>query len=141
MTRSKPVQSTSLATAIALVLAGIGVPQEAAEAQEAAAQGELQEILVVGSRIKRQDEVAVSPIQTLSEEDLRLNGSLSLGDTLQTLPTVGPSLNLNGSAGTAHGTSSINLRNLGENRTLSADGGRFRDEFGAYAVHLYRIGD
>lgn len=118
MTRSKPVQSPSLAAAIALVLAGLGVPQDAAQAQEAAAQGELQEILVVGSRIKRQDEVAVSPIQTLSEADLRLNGSLSLGDTLQTLPTVGPSLNLNGSAGTAHGTSSINLRNLGENRTL-----------------------
>ena len=29
---------------------------------------------------------------------------------------------------------------LGENRTLSADNGQFRDEFGPHAVHLYRIG-
>jgi hypothetical protein len=29
---------------------------------------------------------------------------------------------------------------LGENRTLSSDNGRFRDEFAPHAVHLYRIG-
>ena len=118
MTRPKPMQSKTVATAIALALAGTAIPSGVARAQEAAPRDELQEILVVGSRIRRQDEIAVSPVQTLSEADLRINGSLSLGETLQTLPTVGPSLNLNGSAGTSHGTSSINLRNLGENRTL-----------------------
>ena len=28
---------------------------------------------------------------------------------------------------------------IGENRTLEARGGRFADEFGPHAVHLYRI--
>jgi outer membrane receptor protein involved in Fe transport len=119
MSRSSRTHSSTLAAAVALSLAGLGAPQGAARAQAAAAAGdELQEILVVGSRIRRQDEVSSSPVQTLGEADLRINGSLSIGETLQTLPAVGPSLNLNGSAGTSHGTSSINLRNLGENRTL-----------------------
>jgi len=98
----------------AMAAAYVGATAAPAVAQEAA----LEEVLVVGSRIKRVDEISSSPVQTLGEADLRINGALSLADTLQTLPTVGPSLNLNGSAGTSHGTSSINLRNLGENRTL-----------------------
>ena len=87
-----------------------------ASAQEEGAT--VEEVVVLGSRIKRQDEVSSSPIQTLSENDLRIDGSLSLGETLQNLPSVGSSLNSNGSAGTGHGSSSINLRNLGENRSL-----------------------
>lgn len=84
----------------------------------------LEEIRIVGTRIIRRDEVASSPIQTLSENDLRADGSLSIGETLQTLPFVGPSLNANGSAGTSHGSSSLNLRNLGENRSLVLVNGR-----------------
>ena len=118
MTDSKPMPTMPLAVAIAVALGTLGATPGAAEAQAAAARAEMQEILVTGSRIKRQDEISSSPIQTLGEEDLRIDGSLSIGETLQSLPAVGPSLNLNGSAGTSHGTSSINLRNLGENRTL-----------------------
>ncbi len=78
----------------------------------------IEEVVVTGSRIKRQDEVSNSPVQSLSEDDLRIDGSLSIGETLQSLPSVGSSLNSNGSAGTSHGSSSINLRNIGENRSL-----------------------
>jgi iron complex outermembrane receptor protein len=97
-----------------------------AQAQDTAAQvaPAIEEIMIVGSRIMRQDEVSSSPVQTLSEDDLRADGSLSLGETLQSLPSVGPSLNANGSAGTSHGSSSLNLRNLGENRSLVLVNGR-----------------
>ena len=78
----------------------------------------LEEVVIIGSRIRRQDEVSSSPVQTLSEEDLRIDGSLSIGETLQQLPSVGPSLNSNGSAGTSHGSRSLNLRNLDPNRNL-----------------------
>ncbi len=78
----------------------------------------LEEVVITGSRIRRQDEVSSSPVQTLTEEDLRVDGSLSIGETLQQLPSVGPSLNSNGSAGTSHGSSSLNLRNLEPNRNL-----------------------
>jgi len=119
MTKPSTRRSPSVSLAVALALAGFGTTGAAAQAQEAMrTETALEEVLVVGSRIKRVDEISSSPVQTLGESDLRINGSLSIGETLQTLPTVGPSFNSNGSAGTSHGTSSINLRNLGENRTL-----------------------
>lgn len=85
---------------------------------QSADEGAIEEVVVTGSRIKRRDEVSNSPVQTLNEDDLRIDGSLSIGETLQNLPSVGSSLNSNGSAGTSHGSSSINLRNLGNNRSL-----------------------
>jgi outer membrane receptor protein involved in Fe transport len=96
-------------------LGGLAVPAAMAQENTGAT---IEEVVVTGSRIKRQDEVANSPVQTLSEDDLRIDGSLSIGETLQSMPSVGSSLNSNGSAGTSHGASSINLRNLGENRSL-----------------------
>ncbi len=77
-----------------------------------------EEVSVVGSRIKRQDEVSNSPVFTLSGDDLNATGLVSMGEMLQELPGVGFSLNSNGSGGVSHGTSSINLRNLGANRAL-----------------------
>ncbi|WP_340677239.1 TonB-dependent receptor [Paraglaciecola sp.] len=74
-------------------------------------------ISITGSRIKRQSETP-SPVQSFDFDDLNQNGVISLGDVLQELPSVGSSLNGNGSAGTSHGSSSINLRNLGDNRSL-----------------------
>jgi len=74
-------------------------------------------IAVTGSRIKRQGDTP-SPVQELDLQALTQTGAVSLGDALQELPSVGASLNGNGSGGTSHGTSSLNLRNLGNNRSL-----------------------
>ncbi|MGB5345990.1 MAG: TonB-dependent receptor plug domain-containing protein, partial [Woeseia sp.] len=104
-----------LPAAATAALLGCLVPVAQAQTDDGAT---IEEVVVTGSRIKRSDEVSSSPIQTLNEDDLRIDGSLSIGETLQTLPSVGSSLNSNGSAGTSHGASSINLRNLGENRSL-----------------------
>jgi iron complex outermembrane receptor protein len=78
---------------------------------------QLEVIAITGSRIKRQGDTP-SPVQELNLEALNQTGAVSLGDVLQELPTVGASLNGNGSGGTSHGTSSLNLRNLGNNRSL-----------------------
>ncbi|MDP2284910.1 MAG: TonB-dependent receptor plug domain-containing protein, partial [Pseudohongiella sp.] len=113
-----------LCNAIALAISGftvIAAPGALAQTEGAV---QIEEIRIVGSRIIRQDEVSTSPVQTLSEADLRADGSMSIGETLQSLPFVGPSLNNNGSAGTSHGSSSLNLRNLGENRSLVLVNGR-----------------
>lgn len=115
---ANPCRRLTLPSAIMFAVGGsVGLSSQLAIAQPGAAP-EVEEIRIVGSRIIRQDEVSASPVQTLSEEDLRADGSLSIGETLQNLPFVGPSLNSNGSAGTSHGSSSLNLRNLGENRSL-----------------------
>lgn len=96
---------------------GLALPAEALQSADADDMT-FEEVTVVGSRIKRQDEVANSPVFTLSGDDLRASGLNSVGEILQELPGVGFSLNSNGSGGVSHGTSSINLRNLGANRSL-----------------------
>ena len=98
-------------------------------------------VIVTGSRI-RKDASAVGPLQTLTSQDIAQAAPTSVGDILQKLPSVGVSLNSNGSQGTSYGVSAINLRYLGSaegsgNRTLvlvdghrwvNAAGGRsFRD--------------
>ena len=42
---------------------------------------QIEEIRNVGSRIVRQDEVSTSPVQALSDADLRADGSMSFGET------------------------------------------------------------
>ncbi|KGJ99292.1 TonB-dependent receptor [Thalassotalea sp. ND16A] len=106
------------AIAIAIISActfGTGPVFSAEESEEV--NQDMEVIAVTGSRIKRQRETP-SPVQDLDAEALNQTGSLSLGEVLQTLPSVGSSLNGNGSSGTSHGTSSLNLRNLGANRSL-----------------------
>ncbi|WP_323846393.1 TonB-dependent receptor [Microbulbifer magnicolonia] len=111
-----PFVRTPISAVVAAVALGILSSPVIAQNQRGAS--EIEEVAVVGSRIKRSDEVVTSPVQTLSADDLRVSGSVSIGETLQELPSVGSSLNGNGSAGTSHGSSSLNLRNLGENRSL-----------------------
>ena len=100
------------------------------------------EITVTGSRIQRRDASSVGPLTTLTAQDIQFTAPTSVGDLLQVLPSVGVSLNSNGTQGTSYGVSAINLRYLGSaegsgNRTLvlvdghrwvNAVGGRsFRD--------------
>jgi outer membrane receptor protein involved in Fe transport len=102
----------------------------------------LSEVVVTGSRIQRSDASSVGPLTTLDARDIAAAAPTSAGDLLQALPSVGVSLNSNGTQGTSFGVSSINLRYLGSaegsgNRTLvlvdghrwvNAVGGRgFRD--------------
>ena len=128
---------------LAATLAGATSLAATAQTPVASADDEaLSEVVVTGSRIQRRDASAVGPLTTLTADDIALAAPTSAGDLLQALPSVGVSLNSNGTQGTAFGVSSINLRYLGSaegsgNRTLvlvdghrwvNAVGGRgFRD--------------
>ncbi|MEO5829022.1 MAG: TonB-dependent receptor plug domain-containing protein, partial [Rhodanobacter sp.] len=119
--------------AIAAALATGAIPQ-AAHAQDVSgkdasnAKAEqpktLEAVSVVGSRIRRQDETAASPVFTMERDEIEATGVISVGALLQELPSVGSSFNSTGSGGTSHGSSSINLRNLGANRSLILVNGR-----------------
>lgn len=112
------------------------------EQADESAPDEAGDIVVTGSRIGRRDAMTVGPISSVTSEDIAIAAPTSAGDLLQALPSVGVSLNSNGTQGTSFGVSSINLRYLGSaegsgNRTLvlvdghrwvNAVGGRgFRD--------------
>lgn len=82
-------------------------------------------IEVTGSRIKRTDMEAVTPIVSVSGDDIRKTGALNISEALNKLPIMIPDLgdttsNYNGSAG----MSSQNLRGLGAERTLVLVNGR-----------------
>ena len=106
------------AIALAIISTNVVFITPALSAQESTEAAKKTEVIsITGSRIKRQSETA-SPVQELDFEALNQTGSMSLGEVLQALPSVGSSLNGNGSSGTSHGSSSLNLRNLGANRSL-----------------------
>ena len=84
-------------------------------------------IIVTGSRIARKDLVATSPVNVISEDALELTGFNQVATVLNELPQAG----IPGSVDTAtnfrtstSGLNTIDLRNLGEERTLILVNGR-----------------
>lgn len=97
-------------------IAAFGVTAGAASAQQTAAGTET--VIVTGSRIPQRNLEGASPVTTVTAEDVKLQGSTTLGDLMRTLPSAvqdgdGDSVT-NGTAG----ISTIDLRNLGAKRTL-----------------------
>ncbi len=93
-------------------------PDEAAEDEE--------QIVVTGSRIARPELEASTPIQVLTSESIASQGSQNISDILNELPAVGigtSRTNTNFST-TGNGQATVNLRNLGSNRTLVLQNGR-----------------
>lgn len=83
-------------------------------------------IVVTGSRIQRDGSEAPVPITVFSSQDLEASGEVELAEALAELPSV--SSELNGGTVTGNiqnsGLDAINLRNLGDNRTLVLIDGR-----------------
>lgn len=111
-------------TAVVAMLA-MGVGAQGAIAQDADTEEsiEVEEVVVTGSRIKRADLASVSPVSVVSNADINLAGNINVEQTLNELPALAPnttSTTNNGGTGIA----SIDLRELGANRTLVLQNGR-----------------
>ncbi|MBK9655154.1 MAG: TonB-dependent receptor [Rhodanobacteraceae bacterium] len=98
-------------------------PHAAADAQDAPATDTLARVEVVGSRIKRVDVESSEPVIVLEREQLERSGLMSVGDILQDLTVHGAALNTTVNNG-GDGTTRIDLRNLGPQRTLVLVDGR-----------------
>jgi outer membrane receptor protein involved in Fe transport len=98
--------------------AGLYVPGAAAQDQE------LEQIVVTGSRIARQDFVANSPLTTVTQEQIVQNQDVTLDTYLNTLPQVNPAGTTTSNNPGNGGQSNINLRGLGSNRNLVLIDGR-----------------
>jgi len=102
----------------------------------------VEEIVVTGSRLRRDDLSAPSPTVVLSEDDVRLSGRLTLEGLMNELPQ----LNADGTASTANisqgGMHTANLRSLRPERTLVlVNGKRFTPANESGLVDLSRIPD
>jgi outer membrane receptor protein involved in Fe transport len=78
---------------------------------------------ITGSRIKSLDAETASPIVTLSAEAIKVEGIRNVEQLLNNLPQVFADQGAQVSNG-ATGTATVNLRNLGSNRTLVLVNGR-----------------
>jgi iron complex outermembrane receptor protein len=120
MTTSRSLQQ-AVRFALATITASAGVAT--ANAQTAPAQAEeataapLTEVVVTGSRLKTPNETSISPISTVSAADITETGLTRVEDVLNNLPMVFAGMNSTTSNGN-DGTASIDLRGLGNQRTL-----------------------
>lgn len=115
----------------ALVLAGIGTLAAPLAAQESPAEGAAaaageDAIIVTGSRLARETYDTPAPVIGVSAEDLVEAGDSELSETLADLPQLSSTTNDSTVTGNTQnsGLSSIELRNLGANRTLVLIDGR-----------------
>ncbi len=99
-----------------------------AQAPQADASAEPDEAIVVtGSRIRRPDLESASPVAVVDSQQIQSQGIVNTQDLLQKLPQVGiPGLSRTNSnfLTSGNGVATINLRNLGDSRTLVLVNGR-----------------
>ncbi|MES2156172.1 MAG: TonB-dependent receptor [Pseudomonadota bacterium] len=115
------------ASATALTLAAFAAPaiaQDSAAAPQAEEQPAAADIVVTGSLIARPNNVAVSPIVTVSDELVQQSGQITLEDSLNQLPGFTPSGNAGTGGQGSGGRATLNLRGLGSNRNLILLDGR-----------------
>ncbi len=113
----------SAATLLASLALGTGAIAQDADTEEAS----VEEVVVTGSRIARKDLVAASPVNVISTAAIELAGVNSVATILNELPSAG----VPGSVDTGTnfrtsttGLNTIDLRNLGSERTLVLVNGR-----------------
>jgi len=83
----------------------------------------VEEIVVTGSRLPRRDFSAPSPIATIDAETLASSSQATLEESLNRMPQVVPDFGRTTNNG-GDGTSTVNLRGLGSERTLVLLNGR-----------------
>jgi outer membrane receptor protein involved in Fe transport len=102
----------------------VGLASPLAYAQTTAAAPEtIQKIQVTGSRIPLQTLESESPVQIITAQDIQMTGLTNIADVLNQLPQVFVDFGQNLSNG-SFGTSTVDLRGLGPNRTLVLIDGR-----------------
>jgi outer membrane receptor protein involved in Fe transport len=120
MKTNKLVRASLLASAASACIVAVtpAVAQESGASEDA--------IIVTGSRIARQEIDAPIPVAVVNAETIRQSGATNVQDLLNELPQVGigtSRTNTNFSTG-ANGVATVDLRNMGESRTLVLVNGR-----------------
>ncbi len=113
----------------ATLLAVIATGATGANAQESDDNQELEEVVVTGSRIKRDPNAAApSPVSVVSAVDLKLSGETDIAEVLKDIPalltTTSSQGSIDGIFAPSTGAAVLQLRGLGNERTLTLVDGR-----------------
>jgi iron complex outermembrane receptor protein len=116
--------------AVAAALAGTQVFAQSPQDQDAAPNETMDEVIVTGSRIASPNATSTSPVQVVTDEEIKVSGKHDITDIISQLPQnftndLGQDLgNRTPGLTTAGGVATANLRGLGPNRTLVLVDGR-----------------
>ena len=116
----------SLASAVLLLVSSLVFAQDERperSVEEAQSEDRIEEIVVIGSRLKRRDFSAPSPVTTIDRESLYATGQGTLESALSQLPQFTPSFDRTAN-NPGNGRAYVDLRGLGPNRTLVMLNGR-----------------
>lgn len=105
-------------------IATLALSASTVSAQQAADSDEIEQIVVTGSRIARPEFQASSPVTAVGSDIIMSSGSTNLERLLNELPQVTPDATASTNNGSDGGIATINLRDLGANRTLVLVNGR-----------------
>ena len=124
----------ALATAVGSA-APLAFAQTATEAPASAkAAPALEEVVVTGSRLMQSpNEISISPITTVTSQDIAQTGMVRVEDILSNLPQVGAEQN-SGTSISSVGVATVSLRYLGSQRTLVLIDGRRMQPGGAGGI-------
>ncbi len=130
--RRRLLATTIIAGASAFAFAAPAMAQDAEPTS-------IDDVVVTGSRIVRQDYVANSPISTVTAEQIQARGDVNVEQILNQLPQVVPGLSAN-SNNPSNGSATVDLRGIGPSRTLVlVNGHRFVPYDKSNAVDLNSI--
>ena len=116
------LRKSQLSLAVGAALGLTSMTFMPANAQDLSA-NQLEEVIVTGSRITRANLVSSSPVTQIDAEDMMFQGTTRVEDLVKELPQVYSGQNSTQQNG-ATGTATLNLRNLGDERTLVLINGR-----------------
>ena len=105
----------------ALFFTATGFAQDDAEGDMGSEELVIEEVIITGTRIKDATLTAVSPVQVVDAGLMEDRGTVNLLEALEVLPVVGiagASRDVSNTNITTVGSSVVNLRNMGANRTL-----------------------
>lgn len=114
-TRNSSIFSVASIAITVLTVSSVEAQTQGAEATE------IGTVIVTGSRIATPELQSVNPVTVVSNQAIEASGDLNISDYLRELPSVGTSglSSTNSNFLTANaGINTINLRNLGDQRTL-----------------------
>lgn len=116
---------TKICTAVLVTLGGpLALVAPNAFAQAAAPAASAERVEITGSRVKRVDAMAESPLVTVSAEQIQQSGVVTVEQFLNTLPQVTPGLSSQSNNPSSNGRAFIDLRGLGSGRNLVLINGR-----------------
>ncbi|RVT42316.1 TonB-dependent receptor plug domain-containing protein [Sphingobium algorifonticola] len=112
-------QSKWLGSAASMVALMVGLSATSAIAQDAQdAPAEVGDIVVTGTRIKSAGLSSTSPVSELSGEQIQLQRAVTVEDFSVKIPQLAGGVNSTSVGSDAFGAQTLDLRSLGQNRTL-----------------------